>query len=138
MSFFRRPSLFIDIPLKVKGTFLAAICIFEIGSLICALAPSSTALIIGRAVAGIGVGGIFSGALVIIAHTSLYHTLSLHAIIYLPLISASSEAAHHLWAIGRHVWGCFGCWSPTRRRIHGSSLMALVFLHQASISLSIM
>lgn len=32
------------------------------------MAPSSTALIVGRAVAGMGVGGIFSGALVIIAH----------------------------------------------------------------------
>jgi len=68
---------------KIKGTFLAAICIFEIGSLICALASSSTVLIVGRAIAGIGVGGLFSGALVIIAHTSLYHTLSLHPIIHL-------------------------------------------------------
>jgi len=73
---------FIDIALKIKGTFLAAICIFEIGSLICALASSSTVLIIGRAIAGIGVGGLFSGALVIIAHTGLYHRLSLRAIIY--------------------------------------------------------
>lgn len=67
---------------KIKGTFLAAIGIFEIGSLVCALAPSSTVLIIGRAIAGIGVGGLFSGALVIIAHTSQSHTLSFHAIIH--------------------------------------------------------
>jgi predicted MFS family arabinose efflux permease len=73
---------FIDISLKVKGTFLTAIGIFEIGSLICALAPSSTVLIVGRAIAGIGVGGLFSGALVIIAHTSLYRTLFPHAITY--------------------------------------------------------
>jgi MFS family permease len=43
--------------------------IFEIGSLICAVAPSSTVLIVGRAIAGIGVAGIFSGAMVIIAVT---------------------------------------------------------------------
>jgi MFS family permease len=81
--FFLSSSLsFIDILLKVKGTFLVAIGIFEIGSLICALAPSSIVLIVGRAVAGIGVGGLFSGALVIVAHTSLYYMLSPRAIIY--------------------------------------------------------
>jgi len=81
--FFLSSSLsFIDILLQVKGTFLVAIGIFEIGSLICALASSSVVLIVGRAVAGIGVGGLFSGALVIIAHTSLYYMLSPRAIIY--------------------------------------------------------
>ncbi|KAE8381295.1 major facilitator superfamily domain-containing protein [Aspergillus bertholletiae] len=54
---------------SVKWGFLIAVFIFEIGSLICAVAPSSTVLIVGRAVAGIGVAGIFSGALVIIAMT---------------------------------------------------------------------
>jgi len=54
---------------NVKTVFLIAIGIFELGSLVCAVAPSSTALIVGRAVAGMGVGGIFSGALVIIAQT---------------------------------------------------------------------
>ncbi|OJJ44953.1 hypothetical protein ASPZODRAFT_153281 [Penicilliopsis zonata CBS 506.65] len=52
---------------SVKWTFLAAIVIFELGSLVCGVAPSSPALIIGRAIAGAGVAGIFSGALVIIA-----------------------------------------------------------------------
>ncbi|OAL38217.1 hypothetical protein AYO20_02669 [Fonsecaea nubica] len=54
---------------QIKWVFLSAISVFELGSLVCAVAPSSTALIVGRAVAGIGVGGIFSGALVIIAHS---------------------------------------------------------------------
>lgn len=53
----------------MKWGFLAAIFIFEIGSLICAVAPSSTVLIVGRAIAGIGVAGIFSGAMVIISRT---------------------------------------------------------------------
>ncbi|KAJ5099532.1 MFS toxin efflux pump (AflT) [Penicillium argentinense] len=48
---------------------LGKVLIFEIGSLICAVAPSSTVLIVGRAIAGIGVAGIFSGAMVIIAVT---------------------------------------------------------------------
>ncbi|KUL91678.1 hypothetical protein ZTR_01271 [Talaromyces verruculosus] len=54
---------------SVKWSFLAAVTIFEIGSLVCGVAPSSTVLIVGRAIAGIGVGGIFSGALVIISRT---------------------------------------------------------------------
>ncbi|TEY31533.1 hypothetical protein BOTCAL_0795g00020 [Botryotinia calthae] len=53
---------------SIKITFVVAIVIFEIGSLVCATAPNSTALIIGRAVAGIGVGGLFSGAIVILAY----------------------------------------------------------------------
>ena len=54
---------------SIKYTFLLAVGLFELGSLVCALAPSSTALIIGRAVAGLGGSGIMAGALVIIAHS---------------------------------------------------------------------
>ncbi|KAL4952726.1 major facilitator superfamily domain-containing protein [Aspergillus filifer] len=54
---------------SVKWAFLFAVFVFEIGSLICGVASSSTVLIVGRAVAGIGVAGIFSGALVIMALT---------------------------------------------------------------------
>ncbi|KAM3079995.1 hypothetical protein ACMFMF_003409 [Clarireedia jacksonii] len=53
---------------SIKYTFMTAIVIFEIGSLICATAPNSTALIVGRAVAGLGTGGLFSGAVVILAY----------------------------------------------------------------------
>ncbi|KAL8883162.1 MAG: hypothetical protein Q9192_007401, partial [Flavoplaca navasiana] len=52
-------------PLKLG--FLLAIFIFEVGSLICGVAPTSTALIIGRAVSGAGGAGIASGAYTIIA-----------------------------------------------------------------------
>lgn len=53
----------------IKWVYLAAIAIFEMGSLLCGIAPTSTALIVGRAVAGLGSAGIISGALVIIAYT---------------------------------------------------------------------
>ncbi|QKX56977.1 uncharacterized protein TRUGW13939_04085 [Talaromyces rugulosus] len=49
-----------------KWIFLIAIVIFEIGSAICGAAPTSTAFIIGRAIAGMGSCGIFSGTIVII------------------------------------------------------------------------
>ncbi|KAF4912144.1 Efflux pump aflT [Colletotrichum viniferum] len=54
---------------SVKYIYIAAIAVFEIGSLVCALAPNSTAFIIGRAVAGIGTAGLFSGSIVILSYT---------------------------------------------------------------------
>ncbi|KAL2167763.1 hypothetical protein VTG60DRAFT_823 [Thermothelomyces hinnuleus] len=45
----------------MKWAFLLSIIAFEIGSAICGAAPNSTAFIIGRAVAGLGSAGIFSG-----------------------------------------------------------------------------
>ncbi|KEQ64081.1 MFS general substrate transporter [Aureobasidium melanogenum CBS 110374] len=51
---------------NIKYTFLVAIAIFELGSLVCATALSSNALIVGRAIAGVGVGGLFTGSLSII------------------------------------------------------------------------
>ncbi|KAI9697752.1 MAG: hypothetical protein M1836_004428 [Candelina mexicana] len=52
-----------------KWVFLAAIGLFEVGSVVCAAAPTSTAFIIGRAIAGLGAAGIFSGGIIIIVHT---------------------------------------------------------------------
>ncbi|KAH8434261.1 MDR family MFS transporter [Aspergillus melleus] len=51
----------------IKWTFIASLTIFEIGSLICGVAPSSVALIIGRAIAGIGAAGISVGGTSIVA-----------------------------------------------------------------------
>jgi MFS family permease len=52
---------------SIKWVYLIAIIIFEIGSAICGAAPTSTALIVGRAVAGVGYAGILSGTFTIIA-----------------------------------------------------------------------
>ncbi|EON99790.1 putative mfs toxin efflux pump protein [Phaeoacremonium minimum UCRPA7] len=54
---------------SVKFTFLTAVAIFELGSLITAVAPTSTAFIIGRAIAGLGTAGLFSGCVVILSYT---------------------------------------------------------------------
>ncbi|KAI8716720.1 MFS domain-containing protein [Fusarium sp. LHS14.1] len=53
---------------SLKWTFLAALFIFEIGSVLCAAAQSSEMLIVGRTIAGIGCAGISSGGLIIIAN----------------------------------------------------------------------
>ena len=58
---------------SIKSVFLAAIGIFEFGSLICGIAPTSIALIVGRAIAGMGCAGIFSGALIVIAYSVPLH-----------------------------------------------------------------
>jgi MFS family permease len=54
---------------SIKWVFLIAIGLFELGSLVCGAANTSTTLIIGRAIAGLGSAGIFSGALIILAYS---------------------------------------------------------------------
>ncbi|OAP54764.1 hypothetical protein AYL99_11212 [Fonsecaea erecta] len=51
-----------------KTVYIACVGIFELGSLVCGAAPSSTALIVGRAIAGVGSAGIFSGAVIMIVY----------------------------------------------------------------------
>jgi EmrB/QacA subfamily drug resistance transporter len=55
--------------LSLKWVFLVALFIFELGSFLCGIAPTSTALIVGRAIAGVGSAGLFSGAILIIANS---------------------------------------------------------------------
>lgn len=50
---------FVLFPKKI--VYLIYLAVFEVGSLVCALAPSSPALIAGRAVAGLGASGMFAG-----------------------------------------------------------------------------
>lgn len=52
-----------------KPLFLGGVLIFEIGSAVCGSAPNSNALIVGRAIQGLGASGLFSGAFVIMFHT---------------------------------------------------------------------
>lgn len=47
----------------VKYTYLFALFLFEVGSVICAAATSSPMFIIGRAVAGSGAAALFSGGM---------------------------------------------------------------------------
>ncbi|VUC31708.1 unnamed protein product [Clonostachys rosea] len=54
----------------IKWTFILSLAIFEVGSLICALAPNSVALIVGRAIAGVGAAGISVGGTSIVAFST--------------------------------------------------------------------
>jgi len=62
----------------LKATFLIAIFIFELGSLICGVAPNSTALIVGRAIAGVGGAGIASVRTHLSLTSAYSGTLQLH------------------------------------------------------------
>ncbi|KAH8847002.1 hypothetical protein MCOR27_010893 [Pyricularia oryzae] len=48
---------------NVIGTYLASVVIFEIGSIMCAVAPNSSTFIAGRIVAGVGTSALYSGAI---------------------------------------------------------------------------
>ncbi|KAI8958638.1 major facilitator superfamily protein [Daldinia sp. FL1419] len=52
-----------------KPLFLTGCFLFEVGSAICGSAPNSIAFIFGRAIAGVGSSGLFSGVMVIMFHT---------------------------------------------------------------------
>jgi MFS family permease len=51
----------------LKTSFAASVLLFELGSLICAVAQNSVTLIVGRAISGIGAAGISSGSYTILA-----------------------------------------------------------------------
>lgn len=50
----------------IKWTYLSALFVFELGSLVCATTPTSVGLIIGRAIAGLGSAGLVTGSILII------------------------------------------------------------------------
>jgi hypothetical protein len=52
-----------------KPVFLSAIFLFELGSIISGAARNSNMLIVGRAIAGLGSSGIFTGAILIMLNT---------------------------------------------------------------------
>ncbi|CAM1508022.1 Fc.00g048700.m01.CDS01 [Cosmosporella sp. VM-42] len=54
---------------STKWTYLVALFIFELGSLICGVAPTSMTLIIGRAIAGVGSGGVGTGTFILAAQS---------------------------------------------------------------------
>lgn len=54
---------------ETKSSFLVALAVFEIGSLVAALCPSSEVLIVGRAIQGLGSAGLLTGAFVVGTHS---------------------------------------------------------------------
>lgn len=57
----------------LKSVYILNMMIFILGSLLCALAHNSTTFIMGRAIAGLGAAGTFSGGLTIVAYMVPLH-----------------------------------------------------------------
>ncbi|RFU35724.1 hypothetical protein B7463_g572, partial [Scytalidium lignicola] len=53
----------------LKWSFLISMLIFEVGSLVCGVAPNSKALVVGRAIAGLGGAGLSVGGTSIVSFT---------------------------------------------------------------------
>ena len=56
-----------------KWVYLSSVVVFEVGSAVCGAAPNSKALIIGRAVAGLGVAGLYQGSIIILVYVIPLH-----------------------------------------------------------------
>ncbi|KAJ5765323.1 hypothetical protein N7520_004882 [Penicillium odoratum] len=63
---------------STKRTYMIALALFEIGSLACAATPTSKGLIFGRAIAGIGSGGLSPGALLVLVNSVPLHRRALY------------------------------------------------------------
>jgi MFS family permease len=78
----------------LKSVFIACITIFEIGSLVVAVAPSSTAIIVGRAIQGAGGSGITGGCYIILAFIT------------------EPKHLHKVMGISSTVWSCSSVLGP--------------------------
>ncbi|KAM7194175.1 azole resistance protein 1 [Naviculisporaceae sp. PSN 640] len=77
----------------IKAVFLVSIFIFEAGSLICAASPSSDVFIFGRALAGVGSGGINAGFIVILAASLPLHRRPLFSPCYTAMYGLAAVVA---------------------------------------------
>jgi MFS family permease len=113
--------------LSIKWVYLVALFIFELGSFVCGIAPSSNALIVGRAVAGLGAAGLFSGAILIVSKSvplhrrptyvglmgSMYGVASVVGPLYVVVLTLSS-------------WSLLTALGQTWRSFHGQGHLAMV------------
>ncbi|PVI02272.1 MFS general substrate transporter [Periconia macrospinosa] len=100
-----------------KHVYNTAIIVFAIGSLICTTAPKSVALIVGRAIAGCGAAGIFSGSVLILAASCplekrasytglLFMSLGISAIVGPFIGGALADRATWRWCFGINLPIC--------------------------------
>ena len=75
---------------NVKWTYLSALLIFELGSILCAAARNSTMLIVGRAVAGAGAAALFSGGMTIVGYSVALRKRSMYIALLSSMFGISS------------------------------------------------
>ncbi|OCK93827.1 MFS general substrate transporter [Cenococcum geophilum 1.58] len=74
---------------SVKYIYMLSVLFFEAGSIVCALAPSSTALILGRLITGVGGGGLYIGTVVLVGYVVPVNKRP----IYISIVSSLDGAA---------------------------------------------
>lgn len=115
----------------MKWSYLVSLGLFEAGSLICALAPNSMTLIIGRAVAGLGSAGILTGSFVVVSHAVPLKTRPVWtAVVGLMYeISHTSEVGNmEQMLMRKQVWSRRDLRSIIGRSLHRSGDLEMVFL----------
>jgi len=65
--------------LNNKTVYIVSLVIYLAGSALCGAAPTSLTLIIGRALQGVGLAGVFGGTFILIARITPLRTRSLYA-----------------------------------------------------------
>ena len=117
-----------------KWIFVASIGLFEVGSAICGAAPNSTAFILGRAIAGLGSAGVFSGAIVIIvvrdrSLLAIIHRKTTHCTL---AYCTTTQTTHVHWFYRCRLRHCVCHRTTTRGCLYGQGHLEMVFLHQSS------
>ncbi|KAH8897115.1 MFS transporter [Thozetella sp. PMI_491] len=82
---------------SLKWVFVLGVVVFEAGSLVAAVSTSSTILIVGRTVSGLGAAGIFSGAIIILS-TAVPLRLR-------PVYTGVLSSMHGLASVAGPLWG---------------------------------
>ncbi|KAI9052700.1 hypothetical protein LZ554_002977 [Drepanopeziza brunnea f. sp. 'monogermtubi'] len=63
---------------NAKWTYILCVTLFEVGSAVCGAAPTIEALIIGRAICGLGGSGMYVGVMTLLAATTTIHERPLY------------------------------------------------------------
>lgn len=122
---------------SVKWVFLSSLSLFEIGSLICAVANDSTTFIVGRAVQGLGSSGLYTGAATAVAAVAPLNKRALITGIIGGLFGLSSIIAPLVSdAYDEDLPECLGSPRSDRGSVGRQSLVAVVLLHQLYVNLS--
>lgn len=58
---------------NAKWTYILCVTLFELGSAVCGAAPTMNALIVGRAICGVGGSGMYVGVMTLLAATTTIH-----------------------------------------------------------------
>ena len=120
----------------LKASFLVSIAIFELGSLICAVAPNSTTLIVGRAIAGKLTPTASRYRHVHIFSRPWWRRDWIRGLYYYRIFRTARTACSIYWNPRGHLWMCERHWTPPGRSFHDSGLLALVVRFSLSHSIS--